>query len=137
MTDIDRRMKKTINLLMDENQKNEIVEFIRNADLYLDDIKYIIRYPFELTDENIKKIPKELRGRLIQYRGTLYTIYKGKRVPSDPVSYTHLMCLFILSYSYPSEFHVQISSENVKRSLMIDVLISNLLCACFINNGVI
>ena len=29
------------------------------------------------------KIPKELRGRLIQYRGTLYTIYKGKRVPSD------------------------------------------------------
>lgn len=83
MTDIDRRMKKTINLLMDENQKNEIVEFIRNADLYLDDIKYIIRYPFELTDENIKKIPKELRGRLIQYRGTLYTIYKGKRVSSD------------------------------------------------------
>lgn len=45
---------------MDENQKNEIVEFIRNADLYLDDIKYIIRYPFELTDENIKKSLKNL-----------------------------------------------------------------------------
>ncbi len=79
-------MDHTIELMKNRNQMQErIVEFIRNADLYLDDFEYADedQIAFESgngsanPDEKVLGIPEQLIDRI-----RLVSTYRGKHVPS-------------------------------------------------------
>lgn len=79
-------INNTINILKSHNklQKN-VVEFIKNADLYMEDFKYdenanylkVTNNRKELLNSEIKKIPAPLEEQL-----KLVSVYKGVPVPS-------------------------------------------------------
>lgn len=79
-------MKKTIELMKNENQLRErVVNFIRNADLYMDDFKYesIENLPIDIRqredepDEKALQVPEQVMDQI-----RLTSVYKGVPVPS-------------------------------------------------------
>lgn len=78
-------MKKTIELLKNHSDiQNKVVEFIKNADLYLDDYEYgsldnlkIDVENEDVAEENVLNIPDQLLDQI-----RLVSVYKGVAVPS-------------------------------------------------------
>ena len=79
-------MKKTIDLLKNHNNlQNKVVDFIKNADIYMEDFAYIdvdkVNIEAKLTetgpDEKVLDIPENIMDRI-----RLVSVYKGVPVPS-------------------------------------------------------
>ena len=81
-------MERTINLMKNENDlQKKVVEFIKNADLYLDDFEYkaIDKLPLKIDiekpegkpDEKALDIPEQLMDQI-----RLVSVYRGVAVPS-------------------------------------------------------
>ena len=79
-------IKKTIELLKNENNlQKKVVSFIKNADLYMDDFKYVKADAIEMKivkektkpEEKVLDIPEQLMDQI-----RLTSVYRGKPVPS-------------------------------------------------------
>lgn len=79
-------MQHTIDLMKNKNSRQEkVVEFIRNADLYLDDYEYVDMDKIHITsetgeeksEEEVLNIPEKVMDQI-----RLVSTYKGHRVPS-------------------------------------------------------
>lgn len=79
-------MKKTIDLLKNHNNlQNKVVDFIKNADIYMEDFAYLdadkVNIEAKLTemgpDEKVLDIPENVMDRI-----RLVSVYKGVSVPS-------------------------------------------------------
>ena len=81
-------LKKTIDMLkMSDENKDEIVSFIINADLYMDDYKYLsddeLKVKINLPEDNIKPQENVLNATApLMEMLHLASVYKGKTVPS-------------------------------------------------------
>lgn len=79
-------MKHTIELMKNKNRlQNKIVDFIRNADLYLDNFEYVDMDNIETEYEGSNEKPEEevldvVENLMDQIR--LVSTYKGIKVPS-------------------------------------------------------
>lgn len=74
-------LTKTIELLKNRNEETEkVVNFIKKADLYLDDIKYKDDVSFEILNKEIEEELLKNKDFLEQIK--LVSVYKGKEVPS-------------------------------------------------------
>lgn len=72
---------KTIEILKNKGKETEkIVSFIKNADIYLDDYKYVEELKFEINGKEADE--KVLKNQNIMDQIRLVSVYKGKEVPS-------------------------------------------------------
>lgn len=72
---------KTIEILKsNSDEKKKIVEFIKNADIYLDDYKYKEDIQFEINGKEAED--KILKNQNLMDQIRLISVYKGKEVPS-------------------------------------------------------
>lgn len=79
-------LKNTIDIMKNENNlQSKIVDFIKNADLYMDDFKYVnsdlSAYSKYLDDLNGKDIPQNYKNQVIEEL-RLVSVYKGVEVSS-------------------------------------------------------
>lgn len=80
-------MERTINLMKTKNNlQKKVVDFIRNADLYLDDFSYVSMDNIHISVENIEERPEEkvlsILPEQIMDQIRLVSVYKGVPVPS-------------------------------------------------------
>ncbi len=82
----DIPMKRTIELMKNKNQiQQKVVEFIKNADLYMDDFRYVemdkigmkIEYSNEKPEEKVLDLPESIMDQI-----RLVSTYRGVTVPS-------------------------------------------------------
>jgi AAA15 family ATPase/GTPase len=73
-------INKTIEYIKNENTRENIVNFIKNVDIYLDDFKYIPNTNREIEVQN-NNSPKETNPNLVVFF-KLMSVYKGISVPS-------------------------------------------------------
>lgn len=74
-------INKTIEMLKEKDKTTEkIVDFIKNADVYLDDFRYEENVHFEIDGKEADKIVLKDQSIMDQIR--LVSVYKGKAVPS-------------------------------------------------------
>ena len=72
---------KTIEMLKNKDKETEkIVSFIKNADIYLDDYKYVEELKFEIDGKEADE--KILKNQSFMDQIRLVSVYKGKEVPS-------------------------------------------------------
>lgn len=72
---------KTIEMLKNKDKETEkIVNFIKNADLYLDDYRYEENLNFEIDGKEADE--KVLKNQILIDQIRLVSVYKGKAVPS-------------------------------------------------------
>lgn len=72
---------KTIEMLKMKNEESKkIVNFVKNADLYLDDYRYVENVKFEIDGEEADE--KILKNQNFMEQIRLVSFYKGKPVPS-------------------------------------------------------
>lgn len=85
-------MEHTINLMKNKNQlQHKIVEFIKNADLYMDNFEYVDMDQIKLKADDEKEKPDEKVLELpetIMDQIRLVSTYKGVPVPSMPFDST-------------------------------------------------
>ena len=79
-------LQKTINLMKNENNlQDKVVNFIKNADLYMDNFKYVDMDELNLIVEEGKEQPDEkvlaIKNEIID-KIRLVSVYKGISVPS-------------------------------------------------------
>ena len=73
--------KKTVNFLKNNDKnKSSIINFIRNADLYLDDFKYDSNIKIPIKNEEINKTIENIPELSDQFK--CISVYKGKEMPS-------------------------------------------------------
>lgn len=74
-------VEKTIEILKNKNKETKkIVEFIKNADIYLEDFKYDEK--MQLKVDNKEAEEKILKNQNLMDQIRLVSVYKGKSVPS-------------------------------------------------------
>lgn len=74
-------VEKTIEILKTKNKKaKKIVDFIKNADIYLDDFKYDEKMQLKVNDKEAEE--KLLKNQNLMDQIRLVSVYKGKPVPS-------------------------------------------------------
>lgn len=74
-------VEKTIEILKSKNnEKKKIVEFIKNADIYLEDFKYDEK--MQLKVDNKEAEDKILKNQNLMDQIRLVSVYRGKPVPS-------------------------------------------------------
>lgn len=74
-------ISKTIEMLKNKNQETKkIVEFIKKADVYLEDFKYVDDIKFGVNDKELEEEISKDKNFLDQIK--LVSVYKGKEVPS-------------------------------------------------------
>lgn len=72
---------KTIEMLKNKNEETKkIVDFIKNADIYLDDYRYEENVKFEIDGKEAEE--KILKNQILMDQIRLVSVYKGKAVPS-------------------------------------------------------
>lgn len=72
---------KTIEMLKNRNEETQkIVDFIKNADIYLDDYKYEENIQFEINGKEADE--KILKNQNLMDQIRLISVYKGRPVPS-------------------------------------------------------
>lgn len=72
---------KTIEMLKNKNEETQkIVDFIKNADIYLDDYRYDEKMQLEVDDKEAEE--KILKDQNFMDQIRLVSVYKGKPVPS-------------------------------------------------------
>lgn len=72
---------KTIEMLKNKDKETEkIVNFIKNADIYLDDYRYEENLNFEIDSKEAEE--KVLKNQILIDQIRLVSVYKGKAVPS-------------------------------------------------------